>query len=198
MAKKEYGVITSLHSALPRSKRRRNTPQTESNGGGGIVNVVSSGGSDCDAHTHSNKAVLDSLSMDDSGYAYLRHRTDEAEISITEKIKAGYADDAEHAREADNASMWAQRDFDDYLDQPVRKTDSVQYKEVITDTLRGYGKFVDGLLGSGYRLWQDANGLVHMTLDKLIVRQTVEGGDSLVEGDQTVNVNLGIMVELGE
>lgn len=189
MAKKEYGVITSLHSALPRSKRRRNTPQTESNGGGGIVNVVSSGGSDCDAHTHSNKAVLDSLSMDDSGYAYLRHRTDEAEISITEKIKAGYADDAEHAGEADNASKWAQRDFDDYLDQPVRKTDSVQYKEVITDTLRGFGKFVDGLLGSGYCLWQDANGLVHMTLDKLIVRQTVEGGDSLVEGEQTVNGN---------
>lgn len=198
MAKKEYGVITSLHSALPRSKRRRNTPQIESGGGGGTVNVVSSGGSDCDAHTHSNKVVLDSLSMDDSGYAYLRHRTDEAEISITEKIKAGYADDAEHARESDNATKWAQRNFDDYLDQPVRENDRVQFLEVVTDTLRGSGQFVDGLLGSGYQLWKDENGVGYLTLDKLTVRQTMVVLELLIERIRSVGGQIVVSAANGK
>lgn len=197
MAKKEYGVITSLHSALPRSKRRRNTPQTESGGGGGTVNVVSSGGSDCDAHTHSNKVVLDSLSMDDSGYAYLRHRTDEAEISVTEKIKAGYADDAEHARESDNATKWAQRNFDDYLDQSVRKNDGVQFLDVVTDTLRGTGQFVDGLLGSGYQLWKDDKGS-NLTIDKLTVRQTMVVLELLIERIRSVGGQIVVSAANGK
>ena len=179
MAKKEFSVITTLREALPRSKRRRSA--TQSGGGGGTINVVSSGGSDGDGHTHNNMAVLDAQSMDDDGYLYLRHRTDDAEESVTEKIKAGYADEAAHAKDADNADMWDKRQFDEYLDQSVRKTDSVQHKEVITDTLRGAGQFVDGLLGSGYRLWQDASGLIHLTLDKLTVRRTMVVLELLIE-----------------
>lgn len=196
MAKKEFSVITTLRKALPRSKRRRSA--TQSGGGGGTINVVSSGGSDGDGHTHNNMAVLDAQSMDDDGYLYLRHRTDDAEESVTEKIKAGYADEAAHAKEADNADMWDKRQFDDYLDQPVRKTDSVQHKEVITDTLRGAGQFVDGLLGSGYRLWRDANGLIHLTIDKLTVRQTMVVLELLVERIRSVGGQIVVSAANGK
>ena len=196
MAKKEFSVITTLREALPRSKRRRSA--TQSGGGGGTINVVSSGGSDGDGHTHNNMAVLDAQSMDDDGYLYLRHRTDDAEESVTEKIKAGYADEAAHAKEADNADMWDKRQFDDYLDQPVRKTDSVQHKEVITDTLRGAGQFVDGLLGSGYRLWRDANGLIHLTIDKLTVRQTMVVLELLVERIRSVGGQIVVSAANGK
>lgn len=196
MAKKEFSVITTLREALPRSKRRRSA--TQSGGGGGTINVVSSGGSDGDGHTHNNMAVLDAQSMDDDGYLYLRHRTDDAEESVTEKIKAGYADEAAHAKEADNADMWNKRQFDDYLDQPVRKTDSVQHKEVITDTLRGAGQFVDGLLGSGYRLWRDANGLIHLTIDKLTVRQTMVVLELLVERIRSVGGQIVVSAANGK
>lgn len=196
MAKKEFSVITTLREALPRSKRRRSA--TQSGGGGGTINVVSSGGSDGDGHTHNNMAVLDAQSMDDDGYLYLRHRTDDAEESVTEKIKAGYADEAAHAKEADNADMWDKRQFDDFLDQPVRKTDSVQHKEVITDTLRGAGQFVDGLLGSGYRLWRDANGLIHLTIDKLTVRQTMVVLELLVERIRSVGGQIVVSAANGK
>ena len=196
MAKKEYNVITTLRDALPRSKRRRSA--TQSGGGGGTINVVSSGGSDGDGHTHSNKAVLDAQSMDDDGYLYLRHRTDDAEESVTEKIKAGYADEAAHAKEADNADKWDKRQFDDFLDQPVRKSDSVQYKEVITDTLRGAGQFVDGLLGCGYRLWTDENGVVHLTIDKLTVRQTMVVLELLIERIRSVGGQIAVSAANGK
>lgn len=196
MAKKEFSVITTLREALPRSQRRRSA--TQPGGSGGTINVVSSGGNDGDGHTHGNMAVLDAQSMDDDGYLYLRHRRDDADESVTEKIKAGYADEAAHAKEADNADMWDKRQFDDYLDQPVRKTDSVQHKEVITDTLRGAGQFVDGLLGSGYRLWRDANGLIHLTIDKLTVRQTMVVLELLVERIRSVGGQIVVSAANGK
>lgn len=196
MAKKEFSVITTLREALPRSQRRRSA--TQPGGGGGTINVVSSGGNDGDGHTHGNMAVLDAQSMDDDGYLYLRHRRDDADESVTEKIKAGYADEAAHAKEADNADMWDKRQFDDYLDQPVRKTDSVQHKEVITDTLRGAGQFVDGLLGSGYRLWRDANGLIHLTIDKLTVRQTMVVLELLFERIRSVGGQIVVSAANGK
>ena len=196
MAKKEFSVITTLREALPRSQRRRSA--TQPGGGGGTINVVSSGGNDGDGHTHGNMAVLDAQSMDDDGYLYLRHRRDDADESVTEKIKAGYADEAAHSKEADNADMWDKRQFDDYIDQPVRKTDSVQHKEVITDTLRGAGQFVDGLLGSGYRLWRDANGLIHLTIDKLTVRQTMVVLELLVERIRSVGGQIVVSAANGK
>lgn len=196
MSKKEYNVITTLREALPRSKRRRAISQSGS--GGTTVNVVSSATDSGDGHTHDNKAVLDAQSMNDDGYLYLRHRTDDAETSVTEKVKAGYADEAGHAKEADNADMWDKRQFDDYLDQPVRKTDSVQHKEVITDTLRGTGQFVDGLLGSGYRLWVDENGVVHLTIDKLTVRQTMVVLELLIEQIRSVGGQIVVSAANGK
>lgn len=89
MSKKQFSVTTTLRDALPRGKRRHNTSQ---HGVSGTINFVSAGGPNGDGHVHNNKMVLDAQSMDDDGYLYLRRRTDNAEESVTEKIKAGYAD----------------------------------------------------------------------------------------------------------
>lgn len=182
---KNYTAVITQRTPRPRSKRLREQG-IGSSAGATVVMSGASGGTTVmgDGHTHANLPALNEISTDANGYQYLTQlrevenpETGETTVEqVTEKVKAGHADEADeatHAREADNADMWDNRQFDDYLDQPVRKTDSVQHQEVITDTLRGVGQFVDGLLGSGYRLWRDANGLTHLTLDTLTVRQTL-------------------------
>lgn len=185
MAKK-YTLNVTKRGSRPRSERLRKLGGTTVAGGGStVINVTTSPvvPGDTNGHTHANKSTLDKFSVDENSYLYidqLRETEDGTGYStIAEKVKSGYADKADyaaesgHSKEADNADKWDSRQFDDYLDQPVRKTDSVQHKEIITDTLRGAGQFVDGLLGSGYRLWVDGNGIVHLTIDRLTVRQTM-------------------------
>jgi len=209
MAKK-YTLNVNKRGSRPRSERLRKLGGTAIVGGGStVVNVTSSPvAGNADGHTHANKSLLDRISADEESYLYLdqlRETEDGTGYSTcTDKVKAGYADEAGHAKEADkakeadNADMWDKRQFDDYLDQPVRKTDSVQHKEVITDTLRGAGQFVDGLLGSGYRLWRDANGLIHLTIDKLTVRQTMVVLELLVERIRSVGGQIVVSAANGK
>lgn len=209
MAKK-YTLNVNKRGSRPRSERLRKLGGTAIVGGGStVVNVTSSPvAGNADGHTHANKSLLDRISADEESYLYLeqlRETEDGTEYSTcTDKVKAGYADEAGHAKEADkakeadNADMWDKRHFEDYIDQPVRKTDSVQHKEVITDTLRGAGQFVDGLLGSGYRLWRDANGLVHLTLDKLTVRQTMVVLELLIERIRSVGGQIVVSAANGK
>ncbi len=126
---------------------------------------------------------------DEAGHATEAEHTVSADTA-TEAEHAANADtaaEAEHAAsadtaaEADNADKWDGRHFDDWMDQPVRKADSVEHREVVTGTLSGAGQFVDGLLGSGYRLWEDDGGLAHLTVDRLTVRQTWRVFELLVE-----------------
>ncbi len=100
--------------------------------------------------------------------------------------EAAHATEADHAKEADNADKWDLREFADYLDQPVRTTDTVAFCGVTTDSIRSAGEFVDGLLGSGFRLWKDTDGLTHLTLDKLTVRQTMAVMELLIEKVRSV------------
>ncbi len=100
--------------------------------------------------------------------------------------EAAHAAEADHAKEADNADKWDLREFADYLDQPVRTTDTVAFGGVTTDSIRSAGEFVDGLLGSGFRLWKDTDGLTHLTLDKLTVRQTMAVMELLIEKVRSV------------
>lgn len=84
-----------------------------------------------------------------------------------------HALEADHAKEADNADKWDYHEFDDYLNQPVRKTDGVTFDSVTSDSIRSAGQFVDGLLGAGFQLWKGEDGRTYLTVDKLTVRQTM-------------------------
>lgn len=97
-----------------------------------------------------------------------------------------HALEADHAKEADNADEWDYHEFDDYLNQPVRKTDGVTFDSVTSDSIRSAGQFVDGLLGAGFQLWKGEDGRTYLTVDKLTVRQTMAVLELLIEKVRSV------------
>jgi hypothetical protein len=103
---KKYNVSTTGRTAQPRSKRLRELgvsgAVTVRSGGGSssTVQTVTESSSNGDGHTHANKSLLDSLSLDDDLYLKSRQRNDETDESEDQKIKAGYADEAGHVEKA--------------------------------------------------------------------------------------------------
>lgn len=115
------------------------------------------------------------------------HATDSDHAVNADEAK--HALEADHAKEADNAAnadKWDYREFDDYLNQPVRKTDGVTFGSVTSDSIRSAGQFVDGLLGAGFQLWKGEDGRTYLTVDKLTVRQTMAVMELLIEKVRSV------------
>lgn len=115
------------------------------------------------------------------------HATDSDHAVNADEAK--HALEADHAKEADNANnadKWDYREFDDYLNQPVRKTDGVTFDSVTSDSIRSAGQFVDGLLGAGFHLWKGKDGRTYLTVDKLTVRQTMAVMELLIEKVRSV------------
>lgn len=142
MATKEYNVVTRTRAA--RSRSSVSTPKLATTGGtqvtiqSGTSGGVSSGGGS--GHSHSNKELLDALQRDDERYLYLRDWNSEGGEDGTgeyesEKAKAGYADEA---GEADNSKKWNEKEMSAMMDQPVRKSDDVEHKNITaTETVKG-------------------------------------------------------------
>lgn len=100
---KQYTSKITLRTPRPRSERMR-----EQGIGGGATTVVvnSNGGTGTgtigDGHTHANLSALNEISTDRQGYEYLTQireteNPETGEITterVTEKVKAGYADEA--------------------------------------------------------------------------------------------------------
>ncbi|QNK63944.1 hypothetical protein H7F33_05480 [Pedobacter sp. PAMC26386] len=88
------------------------------------------------------------------------------------KVKAGvadYAPEAGHALLADYAQdsdKWDGRQFDDYLNQPVRKTDAVKFLSVVADTVNS-ALYISGFTGTGYKINPDGSA----EFDSLTVRK---------------------------
>ncbi len=100
MEKKYIANIVS-RSPRPRSKRLR-----EQGIGGGVKgNTVVTTGASGDYHLHYNKSALDQISTDEDGYLWLTQTQEEdgVEVSATEKVKAGFADNAQDAALAELA-----------------------------------------------------------------------------------------------
>lgn len=137
--------------------------------------------------THAEEADH-SLQADQSGEAEKAAYADEA----------GHAKEADHATEADNADKWDSRQFDDYLDQPVRKEDHVTFSSVTSDTIRSAAEFVDGLTGEGFRLWRDEDGLTYLCLDRLTVRQTMTVFELLIDKVRSVGGQICVSAANGK
>ncbi len=159
---KEYIQKTASRTARPRSRRLRELGVSSS---GGAVSVVQNAGSGSgpsssgDGHTHRNLPYLDQITTDYDGYVKLtqpRENEDDGSVStVTEKAKAGYADESAHAAEADlakDSEKWSGNAFADYLDQPVRKGDIVEFARVIAGIV-GSPDFASGIeTGAGWRI----------------------------------------------
>lgn len=164
---KNYNVITIGRSATPRSKRLREAGGYSASGGSTVITggegYSSTSG---DGHTHENKAALDAISIDDDFYLWLKQKPDGSDDSVTEKVKAGYADDAAHAAEADNAYKWDGHEFDDYLDQEVKKQSVVQFLKLIISQFSTKGAIPGIETGTGALI--DSQGNAEM--QSLILR----------------------------
>ena len=181
---------------MPRSKRLRMEGTTGGSGDSAMVTVGGSSQSEESSHSHTNLADLDKLSVED-GYLMIDQTVED--VPQQSKVKAGFADEAAHASEADDAThaheaddamhaaeaedsnQWAGHNWQDWIDQPIRSIDAVRFQSVTCSDLHSVQTFVDGLLGSGYRLWSDDEGITHLSIDKLTVRQTMSVMELLVE-----------------
>lgn len=145
----DYRLIANNRAARARSKRLRELAMAGSTGAGAVITVNTSGGSDYTApgHTHANKAALDRISNDREGYEYLTRiievlnpDTGDTEVqTITEKVKAGYADHAGSAADLDP-------------DSPVR----AQFLSRIADDIaNGHITFEQGLTAIGLAIFRD-------------------------------------------
>lgn len=139
---------------------------------------------------HAAKADIAELAKEavhatDSDHAVETDHSKEADHAVNAD-ESKHALEADHAKEADNADKWDYHEFDDYLNQPVRKTDGVTFDSVTSDSIRSAGQFVDGLLGAGFQLWKGEDGRTYLTVDKLTVRQTMAVLELLIEKVRSV------------
>lgn len=139
---------------------------------------------------HAAKADIAELAKEaihakDSNHAIEADHSKEADHAVNAD-ESKHALEADHAKEADNADKWDYREFDDYLNQPVRKTDGVAFDSVTSDSIRSAGQFVDGMLGAGFQLWKGEDGRTYLTVDKLTVRQTMAVMELLIEKVRSV------------
>ena len=139
---------------------------------------------------HAAKADIAELAKNathakDSDHALEADHSKEADHAVNAD-ESKHALEADHAKEADNADKWDYHEFDDYLNQPVRKTDGVTFDSVTSDSIRSAGQFVDGLLGAGFQLWKGEDGRTYLTVDKLTVRHTMAVLELLIEKVRSV------------
>lgn len=139
---------------------------------------------------HAAKADIAELAKEavhatDSDHALEADHSKEADHAVNAD-ESKHALEADHAKEADNADKWDYHEFDDYLNQPVRKTDGVTFDSVTSDSIRSAGQFVDGLLGAGFQLWKGEDGRTYLTVDKLTVRHTMAVLELLIEKVRSV------------
>ena len=148
------------------------------------------GGMEVKEAAHAAKADIAELAKEaihanDSNHAIEADHSKEADHAVNAD-ESKHALEADHAKEADNADKWDYHEFDDYLNQPVRKTDGVTFDSVTSDSIRSAGQFVDGLLGAGFQLWKGEDGRTYLTVDKLTVRQTMAVLELLIEKVRSV------------
>lgn len=164
--KNKFNVIERFVTATPRSKRLAGSV---TNGGVVISGSDGAGNSavDPNSHTHANYELLEKLSEQD-GYLTLKaeNTSDDPDAPpyLYDKVKAGYSDDAGHA---DDSDLWTKHAFDDYLDQPLRKTDEAQFKAVVGSFRTP--DFASGMTGTGGRITADGIG----ELEDLLVRRSL-------------------------
>ncbi len=183
---KTYIAKVTQRTPRPRSKRLRQ----QGIGSTASTTVVMSGASGGsivpagDGHSHSNLSALNEISTDQNGYEYLTQlreteNPDTGETTVervTEKVKAGFADDAahateaDHAREADNADKWDGLQAADYLDQSVRKADNVEFAKVAAPVAQS-PDFQQGInTGRGWQIGASGGA----ELDSLTLRRFLE------------------------
>ena len=168
MAEKEFTLDIRARQPKARSQRLRELGTSGSGGGSTVVQVTGGDGQPNEPdHHHDNLPVLDKLSLND-GYlmidALVEGENDQGE-PVWQKVKFKV-----RAGEADNSEMWARHEFQDMMDQPVRRADIVRFARVVAAII-GSPDFAEGIeIGHGWRI--DAGG--HGEMNSLTLRSSLK------------------------
>lgn len=202
---KEYIQKTTNRTARPRSRRLRELGGSSS---GAAVSVIQNGGADSvvsgDGHTHKNLPYLDQITTDNDGYINLTHPKENEEdgsvSTVTEKAKSGYSDESAHSLESDlskDSEKWAGNMFGDYLDQPVRKEDIVEFARVIAGIV-GSPDFAQGIeTGAGWKIGSDGSAeMSSLTLRSFLKVPQLIYNKVRVTGGEMWNTEGGTVAEV--
>lgn len=155
MANKEFTLEIRSRQPKPRSKRLRDLGAPAGSGGSTVVQVNGEGMSSANSgHNHDNLATLDKLSLAD-GYlmidALVESRNEQGE-PVWEKVKLKV-----RAGESDNSQKWSLHEFQDWMDQPVRRDDIVRFARVVS-AIMSSPDFSQGIeSGNGWGIDQMGN-----------------------------------------
>ena len=75
---------------------------------------------------------------------------------------------------------WEGHHFDDYMNQPVRTTDDVQFHKVQTPTLES-PSFSEGALGAGFRMYINSQGRAALEIDDITVRRSMKVFEMIIQ-----------------
>ena len=110
---------------------------------------------------------------------YLTEHQDLSDYATKDWVKENIKD-VSPGLMVDDADKWDGHQFADYLDQPVRKKDDVEFNSVTTDAVQSKD-FHSGLLGSGFRLTKSKDGNASLELDNLTVRKTLKVFELIIQ-----------------
>lgn len=208
----EYRLTVQRRESRARSKRLRELGGGVVAGGSTVVEI--SGGSSSAlsvTHEHANLSTLDKLSADDESYVWLdqlRQVSGEGVASswrtVREKSKSGWSDssgrsaESDHALASDDSERWNGEQFGDWLDQAVRKGDTVEFSQLRSDTIRSALEFMDGLNGTGFKMYTDDGGITRLAIDRLTVRQTMTVLELLVDKVRSVGGQIAVSAASGK
>ena len=75
---------------------------------------------------------------------------------------------------------WEGHFFDDWMDQPVRTTDDVEFHKVATPTVES-PSFSEGALGAGFRMYVNQQGRAELELDDIVVRRSMKVFELIIQ-----------------
>ena len=178
----DYSLISKQREAKPRSKRLRGLGVIGSVGGSSVITVNTIENPDkALTHTHANKAALDQISTDNEGYEWLTRTievenpdTGEIDIqTITEKVKAGYADIAgDLSEDSEVFKRFLSRKNADTAEGLITFLKGLVSREL--SRFKGgaeFGEFVSGMM-TGFGGAIDSKG--NAEVESLIVRSTMQ------------------------
>ena len=79
-----------------------------------------------------------------------------------------------------SSGLWEGHHFDDYMNQPVRTTDDVQFHKVTTPRIES-PSFSEGALGAGFRMYVNQQGRAVLELDEIDVRRTMKVFELIIQ-----------------
>lgn len=189
---KEYKASTTLRNPRPRSERLKESGAVVVAGGQVAVNVSGGTSTTGTDHKHGNLDVLERISADSDNYMYIS-RLEEGEegdvAMVKNKIKAGYADEADALKEDGKGMAWMKKSFLSKLVDDIAEGTVTFVKKMKSMSGIDFGTFVIGAAGAG--IYKDEQENWHIEGDFFHVRKKLTAEE--IEVQRTTHIGGKLM-----